>query len=181
MKQAPIAWQKCRHYPNSFSILHCQLYIVTYFCTVSDPNINIKNRKASFEYHFLDTYTAGIVLTGTEIKSVRNGQVSLAEGYCTVVGGEVYVRNINIAEYAMGTYNNHAPKRDRKLLLNKNEIKKIIVKTKDKGVTMIPLRMFINERGFAKLEFTIAKGKKIYDKREDIKKRDTDRDLRRTE
>ena len=142
---------------------------------------NIKNRRASFEYLFLDTYTAGIVLTGTEIKSVRLNKVNIAEGYCTFKGDELWLKSTHIAEYAQGTYNNHLPTRERKLLLQKQELRKLQNKLKDKGLTIIPLRMYINERGFAKLDIALAKGKKLYDKRQDIKSKDVARQLRRSE
>jgi SsrA-binding protein len=138
-----------------------------------------KNRKAAFEYFFLEQYTAGIQLTGTEIKSVRLNQVSIAEAYCLFVKNEVVVRNMNIEPYKEGTYNNHEPKRDRKLLLNFKELKKLSTKLKDKGLTIIPLRLFINERGLAKLEIALAKGKKNYDKRESLKQKDVKRQLER--
>ena len=136
-------------------------------------NINIKNRKASFEFSFLEKYTAGIQLTGTEIKSIRNGKASIGEAYCVFIKEELWVRNMHIDEYTQGTYYNHAPKRDRKLLLNKSELRKLELKIKDKGLTIIPLALFINSKGFAKLEIALAKGKKLFDKRDDIKKRDT--------
>lgn len=146
-----------------------------------EKQINILNRKATFEFAILQEFSAGMVLTGTEIKSIRSGKVNLTDGYCVIYNSEVYVKNIHIAEYENGNYNNHASKRDRKLLLNKSEIRKMETKLKDKGLTIIPLRMFINENGYAKLNIGIAKGKKIYDKREDIKKKDVQRDMDRGE
>ena len=143
-------------------------------------NIHIKNRKASFEYSFLDKYIAGIQLTGTEIKSIRNGKASVSEAYCIFIGDELFVRNMDIAIYEQGTHYNHEPKRDRKLLLNRQELNKLQSKLKDKGLTVIPLALFINEKGFAKLEIALAKGKKVYDKREDIKKNDTQREIARS-
>lgn len=143
-------------------------------------NINIKNRKASFEFSFLDKYVAGIQLTGTEIKSIREGKANIAEAFCVFMNGELFVRNMNINEYKHGgMYFNHTPVRDRKLLLNKQELYKLSTKLKDKGLTIIPLSLFINEKGLAKLEIALSKGKKIYDKREDIKKRDTEREISR--
>jgi len=139
--------------------------------------INIKNRKASYEYELLDKLVAGLALTGTEIKSIRNGKASIKEGYCTFEGDELFVRNIHIDEYTDGTYNNHDPKRDRKLLLNRNELSKLKKKLKDIGLTVIPLRLFINDRGWAKLEIALAKGKKLFDKREALKKKDTKRQI----
>jgi SsrA-binding protein len=141
--------------------------------------INIVNRKARFEYEFLETFVAGIVLTGTEIKSIRNGKASIAEAYCFIKDGELYIKNMYIAEYEQGTYNNHDPRRVRKLLLNKHELKKLERKKKDVGITIIPVRLFINDKGLAKLEIALAKGKKLHDKRESIKERDVKRDLAR--
>ncbi len=142
-------------------------------------NIRIKNKRASFEYFLLEKYVAGIVLTGTEIKSIRAGKASLADAYCTFKGDELYVVGMHIAEYSYGTYNNHDPKRDRKLLLTKRELKKLKNKVKDKGFTIIPTVLFINEKGLAKLEIALARGKHFYDKREDIKKRDSQREIER--
>lgn len=142
-------------------------------------DINIKNRRASFEYLFLDTYTAGIQLTGTEIKSIRDGKASLADAFCVFIENELWVKNMHIPEYKEGSYYNHEPKRLRKLLLNKRELRKLQTKTKEKGLTIIPRRMFINEKGFAKLEIALAKGKKIYDKRETLKRQDADREMNR--
>ena len=142
-------------------------------------NIQIKNKKAYFEYIIHEKYIAGIVLHGTEIKSIRAGKASIVESYCTVQNGEIFVRNMTIAEYDYGTYNNHDPKRDRKLLLNKREIKKIGNKTKESGLTIIPLLLFISPEGYAKLEIALAKGKKMYDKRESLKEKQTRRDLER--
>lgn len=142
-------------------------------------NINIKNRKASFEYHFLDKYIAGIMLQGTEIKSIREGKANLQESYCALLDGELWVKNMHISPYAEGTYANHEPKRDRKLLLNKRELKKLESKFKEKGLAIIPVRLFINDRGLAKLEIALAKGKKLYDKREDIKQKDLKREMER--
>lgn len=141
--------------------------------------LNIKNRKASFEFQFLDTYTAGIVLTGTEIKSVRDGKVNLGDAYCQFANEELYIKNMHISEYKEGTYNNHDPKRYRKLLLTKKELRKLQSKLKDKGLTIIPTSMFINERGFAKVSIALARGKKLYDKREDLKKKDAQRQMDR--
>jgi len=144
---------------------------------MSDPaGIHIKNRKASFEYAFIDKYIAGMQLTGTEIKSIREGKALINDAYCAFLNGELWVRNIHIAEYINGSFYNHVPTRDRKLLLHKNELKKLELKLKDKGLTVIPLQLFINEKGWAKLEIALAKGKKTYDKREDIKKRDLERE-----
>lgn len=142
-------------------------------------NINIKNRRASFDYEIGDTYTAGIVLTGTEIKSIRSGKASLTDSYCIVDRGEVWVKGMNISEYFYGSYNNHAARRDRKLLLSKKEIAKIEKAISDPGYTLIPLRIFISDRGYAKLVVGVARGKKQYDKRQSIKEREDKRILDR--
>jgi SsrA-binding protein len=144
-----------------------------------NDKIKIKNRKAYFEYFILEKYAAGIVLTGTEIKSLREGKASLDESYCTFNDNELFVINMHITEYKFGTYNNHEPKRDRKLLLTHRELKKLAVKVKEKGFTIIPLLLFINDAGLAKLEIGIAKGKKLYDKRETLKTKDTKREMER--
>jgi SsrA-binding protein len=144
-----------------------------------DNKIKIKNRKAFFEYFISDKFVAGIVLSGTEIKSIREGKVSLEESYCAFKEDELFVVNMHIAEYKFGTYNNHEPKHDRKLLLNRKELKKLNNKIKEKGFTIIPTVLFVNEKGLAKLEIGLAKGKKLYDKRESIKTKDTKRDLDR--
>lgn len=142
-------------------------------------NINIKNRKASFEYQFIATFVAGISLVGTEIKSIRNNQANISDAYCVFMEEELYVKNLHIAEYPNGGYANHEPKRDRKLLLNKQELHKMLGKVKEKGNAVIPIRLFINESGKAKLEIALARGKKIYDKRESIKENDQKRDMDR--
>jgi len=139
----------------------------------------IKNRKASFEYSFIQNYTAGLVLTGTEIKSVRLGKVNIAEAYAVFVKEELYIRNMDIGLYDQGSYNNHEPRRDRKLLLQHKELKKLLSKLKDKGLTIVPIKLFFNEKGYAKLDIALAKGKKLYDKREDVKKRDITREMAR--
>ena len=135
-------------------------------------NITIKNKKAYFEYHILDKYEAGIELLGTEIKSIRAGKANLTDGFCTFVGNELFAFNIHISEYSMGSFYNHEPKRNRKLLLNKKELHKLRTKTQDKGMTIIPLQIFFNERGFAKMEIALAQGKKLHDKRDSLKERD---------
>jgi SsrA-binding protein len=142
-------------------------------------SVNIKNKKASFEFHLLDKYIAGLILTGTEIKSVRMGKASVQEAYCAFINGELFVKDMNISIYEQGTHANHEPKRQRKLLLNRKELDKLEGKMKEKGLTIIPLRLFVNERGLAKLEISLAKGKKVYDKREDIKQKDMKRELSR--
>ena len=141
--------------------------------------INIKNRKASFEYQFIDTFIAGISLVGTEIKSIRDNKANISDAYCVFVDDELFVKNLHIAEYPNGGYINHEPKRDRKLLLNRQELTKILGKVKGKGNSIIPIRLFINEKGKAKLEIALAKGKKVYDKRESIKEKDQKRDMDR--
>ena len=141
--------------------------------------INIKNKKARYEFEFIDTYIVGIVLTGTEIKSIRNGKASIMESYGVMNKGEVLLRNMYIQEYENGSHFNHQPKRDRKLLLNKTEINKIVRKINSKGLALVPVKLFINKKGLAKLELALAKGKKIHDKREDIKMKDAKRELDR--
>lgn len=142
---------------------------------MANNQILIKNKRATFDYEIGDTYTAGIVLTGTEIKSIRQSKASLADTYCVIDNGEVWVKNMHIAEYSFGSYNNHATRRDRKLLLTRKEIAKINKAVEDPGYTLVPLRMFINERGLAKLVVGVARGKKQYDKRQSIKERDDKR------
>ena len=144
-----------------------------------EAQVRIKNKKAFYEYFIEEKYVAGIQLQGTEIKSIRTGKVSLAESYCTFRGDELFVINMHIAEYQFGTYNNHDPKRDRKLLLTKRELKKLRIKINERGFTLVPTYLFINEKGLAKLEIAVAKGKKLYDKRDTIKQKDTKRDLER--
>jgi len=141
--------------------------------------INIKNKRASFEYEFIETFTAGIQLTGTEIKSIRAGKASIIEGYCFINKGELFIKNMYIAEYDKGSYNNHDPKRDRKLLLNRSELDKLEKKKKDVGLTIVPLKVFINKNGFAKMDIALAKGKKLHDKREDLKGKDAKREMDR--
>ena len=141
--------------------------------------INIKNKKAKFEYEFLEKFTAGLQLYGTEIKSIRAGKASIVEGYCFVHNGEVFIKNMYISEYEQGSYNNHEPRRDRKLLLNRNEIEKLIKKKKDVGLTIVPISLFINGKGYAKLDIALARGKKIHDKRHDLKAKDDKRSMDR--
>tara|TARA_B100001769_G_C22012089_1_gene543896 strand:+ start:172 stop:636 length:465 start_codon:yes stop_codon:yes gene_type:complete len=142
--------------------------------------IQIKNKKARFEYELMEEFTAGIVLTGTEIKSIRNSKASIAESFCEFNNqGELFTINMHIEEYAYGTRFNHLPKAQRKLLLNKKELKKLHREVQNTGLTIVPLRLYINEKGFAKLRIALAKGKKLYDKRETIKDRDNKRDLDR--
>ena len=141
--------------------------------------ISIKNRKAKFEYQFLDTYTAGLKLMGTEIKSIREGKVNLQEAYCYFNDHELFVKQMHITPYSQGTHYNHEPTRERKLLLKKKELSKLESKMNEKGLTIVPTRLFINDRGLAKLNIALAKGKKLYDKRDDIKQRDVSRELDR--
>jgi len=136
-------------------------------------NLYIKNKKAYFEYSILDKYTAGIKLLGTEIKSIREGKANLNDAFCTFIDNQLYVRNLHISEYSHGSFYNHEAKRDRVLLLNKKELKKLQTRSEEKGLTIVPLAMFISDRGFAKLEIGLAQGKKTYDKRETMKERDT--------
>ena len=146
---------------------------------MSKDFINIKNRKASHEYEFIDKYIAGIALKGTEIKSIRNSQVNMSDSYCVFIVDELWIRNLHISEYVNGGYINHEPKRERKLLLKRTELEKMHGKVKTKGVTIIPLRLFVNEKGKAKVEIALAKGKKIFDKRESLKEKDNKRNLDR--
>jgi SsrA-binding protein len=140
-------------------------------------NVMITNRRATHEYAFLLEYEAGIMLTGTEIKSIRAGYANLTDAYCVFEQGELYVKNMNISEYANGSYFNHEAKRMRKLLLNRSELRKLERRLKEKGLTVIPYKLYISERGFAKLQIALAQGKKSYDKRESIKERDVKRDI----
>ncbi len=142
--------------------------------------INIQNKKARFEYEFLDQFTAGIVLTGTEIKSIRNSKASIAESFCEFnERGELFAVNMYIEEYAFGTRFNHRPRGSRKLLLNKRELNKLFKQVKNSGLTIVPLKLFINDKGFAKMLIALARGKKLYDKRETLKDRDNKRNLDR--
>ena len=156
-----------------FNFLHLE------FMPKAKSNIEIKNKRAGFDYEFLDKYTAGIVLTGTEIKSVRAGKASLVDSYCYFANGELYVKNMHIAEYWWGNLFNHDPRRDRKLLLNKKELRKLQRGVKEKGLTIVAITMFIADNGYAKLNIALAKGKKEYDKRESIKEKDMKRYIER--
>lgn len=142
-------------------------------------DINIRNRQAGFQYELMDKYVAGIVLTGTEIKSIREGKVNLQDGYCYLNNGEIFAKGINITPYAQGTHYNHEATRERKLLLKKSEIRKLEGKVEEKGFALVPVRLFINDRGLAKLEIALGKGKKLFDKRENIKEREAKRELNR--
>jgi len=144
-----------------------------------ENKINIKNKKAYFNYEILEKYITGIQLTGTEIKSIRQGKVSLADSYCFFTNNELFVRSMRISEYDQGSYNNHEPYRERKLLLNRKELNKLEKKVKEKGLTIVALRLFINENGLAKVEIALVRGKRAYDKRESIKQKDLKRDMER--
>lgn len=150
-----------------------------YLCRPMQKNINILNKRAKFDYEILDKYTAGIVLTGTEIKSIRLGKASIAESFCEFQDEELFVINSNIEEYLYGNHYNHKAKSERKLLLNKKELKSLLKSVQNKGLTIIPLRLFTNEKGLAKLDIALCKGKKNYDKRETIKDRDVKKELDR--
>ena len=142
-------------------------------------SINITNKRAVFNYLIAATYEAGIILTGTEIKSIREGKANLSDSYCIFKNEELWIRNLHISEYKEGSYNNHEPKRERKLLLNRNELRKLQSKIKEKGTTIIPTKLYINERGFAKIEIGLARGKKTFDKRESLKKAEATREMSR--
>jgi SsrA-binding protein len=141
--------------------------------------INIRNRQATFQYELLDKMVAGIALKGTEIKSIREGKVNLQDGYCYFANGEAFVKGVNITPYAQGTHYNHEAARERKLLMKKSELTKLEAKVEEKGLALIPIRLFINERGLAKLEIALARGKKLHDKRDSIKEKDLKRELSR--
>ncbi|TAF74453.1 MAG: SsrA-binding protein SmpB [Bacteroidetes bacterium] len=146
-----------------------------------EKSVNIRNKKASFEYHFLETYTAGIVLRGTEIKSIRQQKVNMQDAYCYVQDNSLRIKNFHISSYESGSWLNHDPLRERILLLKKKEIRKITSSLEDQGVTVIPTRIYISDRGFAKMEIAVAKGKKLYDKREDLKEKDSKREMKSIE
>lgn len=141
--------------------------------------MELSNRKAYYEYNFEDKYIAGLVLSGTEIKSLRTGKASFNDSYCIFHKGELFVKSLHISEYSFGTIHNHEPLQERKLLLHKKELRKLENKIKEKGYSIIPLKIFISQNGFAKMEIGLGRGKKIYDKRETIKERETDRDIKR--
>ncbi len=144
-------------------------------------SITIKNKKARFEFNFVETLETGIVLQGSEIKSIREGKVSLQESYCHVRNGEMFIKGMTIAQYAESTYDNHEPNRERKLLLHRKEIKKFKEKSEEKGLTIIPTKLYINNRGFAKIEIALAKGKKLFDKRHDLKTKELKKEIRNIE
>lgn len=141
--------------------------------------IDIRNRQAYYDYFIEDKYDAGMVLTGTEVKSLRSGRASFNDSFCYINGGELWVKSLHIAEYSHGTANNHDPIRERKLLLKKKEIRKIEAKIKEKGISVVPLRIYFSEKGLVKMEIGLGKGKKMYDKRETIKQRDTEREMKK--
>ena len=147
--------------------------------TTKTARVQIKNKRAEFDYEVLDRYTAGLVLTGTEVKSIRAGKASLVDTFCYIYNGEVWVKNMYVAEYDFGSYNNHNTRRERKLLLTKKELDKLMRTSRDPGFTIVPVRLFINEKGLAKLVVALAKGKKQYDKRQSIKEKDDKRDMAR--
>ena len=142
--------------------------------------VEIKNKRASFEYEFIESFTAGIVLTGTEIKSIRSGKASLTDSYCYFVNTELFVKNMHVADYWWGTFNKHDPRRDRKLLLNKRELRKLKRASQEKGMTIVATRLFIAENGYAKLNISLARGKREYDKRQTIKEKDLRREMERS-
>ncbi|MBB6324806.1 SsrA-binding protein [Algoriphagus iocasae] len=144
-----------------------------------DKIINIKNKKAGFQFEFIETFVCGMVLKGTEIKSIREGKVSLTEAFCVFLRGELYVRQMHIAPYSMAASYNHVAVRDRKLLLSKKELEKLETKSDEKGLTIIPVRIFINDRGLAKMEIALGRGKKLHDKRHDLKEKDAKREIQR--
>ncbi len=143
--------------------------------------IVIKNKKAAFEYFLLEEFTAGIQLTGTEIKSIRTGKVSFVDAFCVFEKNELYVKGLHISEYSHGTHYNHDPKRDRKLLLTARELKKLATRVREKGFTIVPVQLYINEKGLAKLDIALARGKHTFDKRETLKKKDTQREMEQRE
>ena len=145
----------------------------------NEYKVEIVNRKADFEYSFIDTYEAGIILAGTEIKSIRKGNANLRDAYCYFKKGELYIKSLFIAEYSFGNQFNHEPRRIRKLLMRRGQLRKLEKQVKERGYTIVPVRLYINDRGFAKVEIALAQGKKVHDKRQSIKERDVKRDLSR--
>ena len=146
---------------------------------MTNKSINIKNKRAFFDFEIMDRYDAGIQLCGTEIKSIRESRASLVDAYCYFINNELWTKGMNISEYFYGTYNRHEPRRERKLLLHRKELNKLERKVKETGLTIVPLRLYINEKGLAKLEIALAKGKKQHDKRETLKQKDTSREIDR--
>ena len=147
--------------------------------TQNTTRINIRNKRASFDYELIERFAAGVQLVGTEIKSIRQGKANLADSYCYFVKGELWLKGLRVSEYFYGTYNNHIPDRDRKLLLKKKELQKLERKTKESGLTIVPVKIFLNDRGFAKVEIALARGKKMHDKRETLKHKDASREMDR--
>jgi SsrA-binding protein len=146
---------------------------------MADKELNIRNKRARFEYHLMDTFTAGIQLAGTEIKSIRKGKSSILEAYCVAQNGEIWIRNMHVSEYENASFYTHKPRADRKLLLNKKEIQKIEKFLQVKGNTLIPLKLFLSDKGWVKLDIALAQGKKLHDKRHDLKEKDDKRDMDR--
>ncbi|MBI9060599.1 MAG: SsrA-binding protein SmpB [Marinilabiliaceae bacterium] len=147
--------------------------------TQKTTRINIRNKRASFDYELIERFAAGVQLVGTEIKSIRLGKANLVDSYCYFVKGELWLKGMRVSEYFYGTYNNHQPERDRKLLLKKKELQKLERKTKESGLTIVPVKIFLNERGFAKVEIALARGKKMHDKRETLKNKEASREMDR--
>jgi len=147
--------------------------------TQNTIRINIRNKRASFDYELIERFAAGVQLVGTEIKSIRLGKANLVDSYCYFVNGELWLKGMRVSEYFYGTYNNHQPERDRKLLLHKKELQKLQRKTKESGLTIVPVKLFLNDRGFAKVEIALARGKKMHDKRETLKNKDASREMDR--
>jgi SsrA-binding protein len=144
-------------------------------------SVNIKNKRASFDYEFIEREVVGIVLTGTEIKSIRHGKASIAESYCTIENGQLWILNMDVSIYVQGSYNNHEPKRKRKLLMAKKDILKWEAKLKTRGLTIVPIKLFLSEKGWAKLDIALAKGKQTFDKRNSIKEKDLKMEMKRSE
>jgi SsrA-binding protein len=155
------------------------LILAFQFRLIMSNILNIRNKKASFDYELIEKFIAGVQLTGTEIKSVREGKVSLADAYCVFFNNELYVRGMNVSEYSHGSFYNHDPRRDRKLLLNRKELNKLFRKSQDKGQTIVAIRLFLNEKGLAKLEIALARGKREFDKRETLRQKDDEREMDR--
>ncbi|MBK3515824.1 SsrA-binding protein SmpB [Carboxylicivirga marina] len=147
--------------------------------SLPSSRINIRNKRATFDYELIERFAAGIQLAGTEIKSIRLGKASLVDSYCYFVNGELWLKGMRVSEYFYGTFNNHQPERERKLLLKKKELQKLERKTKETGLTIVPIKLFFNERGFVKIEIALAKGKKQHDKRETLKTKDASREMDR--
>lgn len=154
--------------------------VFDFMATKADKNnIVVKNKRATFEYEVLERFTAGIVLAGTEIKAIRMGKASFVDSYCLFLGNELWVKGLHIAEYEWGTYNNHDPRQDRKLLLNRKELDRLKRRSQEKGLTIVALRLFVNDRGLAKLDIALARGKQLHDKRETLKRNDAKREMDR--